>query len=205
MNTQGQPLVSARVAPPPRPTSLGGGSSSALQSALRHRILRPDLEHLRGVRLLRRLGPLVLNPARQLLLALQLDDRVFLGDLRARMACDLAGLDAGAADLLPPRDVGAAERVRAETEEVADPRLPAAFWSALRTPESQRRLLRVIVLWEDPGVRARCFRAGNPHLISRRQRAERQDAPALGRLRLVDVAAPVALFDPDGARPDRRV
>ena len=68
------------------------------------------------------------------------------------MACDLAGLNAGAADLLPPRDVRAAERVRAEPEEVqtlgcrrllervTDAGVPS--W-----------LLVVVLLWKDPGVR----------------------------------------------------
>ena len=52
-----------------------------------------------------------LNPARELVLALQLDDGVLLGDLGVGVTGDLAGLDAAAADFLPPGDIGAAEGV----------------------------------------------------------------------------------------------
>ncbi len=57
---------------------------------------------------LRRLRPLVLNPAGQLLMTQHLDDRVLLGDFRVGVAGKLRGLDATAADLPAISDVGAA-------------------------------------------------------------------------------------------------
>jgi hypothetical protein len=51
---------------------------------------------------LRRLCAPALNPAREFVLPLQLDDGVLLGDLRVGMTGDLAGLDAATSDFLPP-------------------------------------------------------------------------------------------------------
>jgi len=72
-----------------------------------------QLELLRGLR------QLVLNPARQFVLSLQLHEGVILGDLGAGVAGDLGGLDGGAADLLTPGDVGAPEGVWPEAFKVA--------------------------------------------------------------------------------------
>jgi hypothetical protein len=60
----------------------------------------------------RRLRVHALNPAREFVLPFQLRNGVLLCDLHVRMAGDLAGLDAAAADLLPPRDIGAPQGVR---------------------------------------------------------------------------------------------
>jgi len=66
----------------------------------------------------RGLGSLGLDQSRELVLALQADQRVLLRDGGAGVTGDLARLDTAAADLLPPRDVGAPERVRSEAGEV---------------------------------------------------------------------------------------
>jgi hypothetical protein len=66
-----------------------------------------------------RLVKALLDGARQLVLPLQLDDRVLLRDLRVGVAGNLAGFDAAAADFLPSRDIGAAQGVRPKAGEVA--------------------------------------------------------------------------------------
>ena len=88
-----------------------------------------------------------LNPARQFVLPLQLDDCVLLGDLGVGVAGDLAGLDAAAADFLPPRDVGAAQRVGPEA-----PRLQ--FLRCRHRLQTVRTHIRASLggFWGDPAV-----------------------------------------------------
>lgn len=61
----------------------------------------------------------VLDGAGQILLPLDLDLRILLGHPNGAVAGDLGSLDSAAADLLPPRDIGPPEGVRAQPREVA--------------------------------------------------------------------------------------
>src|SRR5439155_15300287 len=95
--------------------------------------------------------PLALDPARQFLLAPQLNHGVLLGDFRIRVASDLGSLDAAAAYLLPPCDVGPAKRMWPEAGEIATfggcgelERLADA-----RVPHG---LPLVVVLWKNPRI-----------------------------------------------------
>jgi hypothetical protein len=172
-----------------------------LNHHLRRRLLL-HLDHL--LALLRRLRSLVLDAPRLFVLAVQLDERVLLRDRGAREPCDLARLDAAAADLLPPRDVGAPERVLAEAREV-EAKVVRASGLLL---DGARRLLQcladagvppgqaeILVLREDPIVRSLALQARDLFRVPRRQAAQRQRPLALGRLGHVDVAPAVALLD----------
>jgi hypothetical protein len=69
--------------------------------------------------LLRRLGQLLLDSSRQLVLVFRSHECVPARNLKIMVTSDPEGLDRAAADLLPPRDAGAVERVRPEAGEVA--------------------------------------------------------------------------------------
>ena len=88
---------------------------------------------------------LVLDAARQFVLPLQPRQCVLLRDRGAGVPRDLARLDAAAADLLPPRDVGAPERVRSKAGEVESQIVRA---STLRL-DGARRVLQCLA---DAGV-----------------------------------------------------
>ena len=69
--------------------------------------------------MVRDITELLLNPACQFILPLGRDEGVFAGHLQIAVASDLRGFDGATANLLPPRDVRASERVRPEAFEVA--------------------------------------------------------------------------------------
>ena len=98
---------------------------------------------------------------------LQSDQRVLLRDGGAGVAGDLARLDAAAADLLPPRDVGAPQGVRSKAGEVEATVLlgravradrPRRLLERLPDAGVPSRLREVLVLREDPIVRSLAFR-----------------------------------------------
>jgi hypothetical protein len=103
------------------------------------------------------------------------------------------GFDARRAFLLPPRDIGAPERVRTETGQIAalDRCRPPRSLPDAGIPQRQGAAVRQ---GEDPLLRVRAFRRGLEAVafneISQRKRA----LPGL-RFRIVDVIAPVALHD----------
>ena len=68
-------------------------------------------------------GKLLLDAAGEFILPLRRDEGVFAGHLQVAVASDLRGFDGAAADLLPPRNIRAPERVRPEAFEVAALRL----------------------------------------------------------------------------------
>ena len=85
---------------------------------LRGRALARDLDEFR-FDALTSLHPLALNATRQFFLAPQLHDRVLFCDFGIGMAGDLGSLDAAAANLLAPGDVGPPQRMRTKAKEVA--------------------------------------------------------------------------------------
>jgi hypothetical protein len=60
----------------------------------------------------------LLNPASEFVLSGELDLRIFFGHPQRAVAGDVRRLDARSADLLPPRDIGAPEGVRADSKEI---------------------------------------------------------------------------------------
>ena len=165
---------------------------------------------LAGDRLVLARGPgaLGLDQAGQLVLTVEAHQRVLLRDRGAGVAGDLARLDAAAADLLPPRDVGAPERVRSKAGEV-EARIVLVRSLRLDRPRGLLQRLpdagippgqrEILVLREDPIVWTLALQARDPLGVARRQPAQRQRPLALGRLGHVDVATAVALLDFDDA------
>ena len=110
------------------------------------RCLRFGFPFIRGV------CKFLLDAARQFVLPFGRDEGVFAGHLQIAVAGDLRRLDGAAADLLPPGNVRAPERVRPEPREVAALGLRSLVERVAnaRVPE---RFSRRALLLEDERIR----------------------------------------------------
>jgi len=140
----------------------------------------------------------LLNSPGQFVLPLGRHEGLLARHLQVGVAGDVGGLDGAAADLLSPSDVGAAERVRTRTREVAAHR---SRGRVQRLPDARvpHWLLRVVLLGEDPSVLMGDLLHLHPRAALLDKVAQRERAVATLRLGLVHVAVPDALLDGDGA------
>jgi hypothetical protein len=170
----------------------------------RYRILLFQLDDFSAGKASLGLGKLVLNPTRQFLLPFSWTT-VYSSVIRtlAWPAIVLASM-LEAADLLTPRDVGAPERIGAESWKIAtfSRCSPVEDNSHGRIPH---RLGGIARLRKDPSVRTLMSKLHDLALIPARQTGDCELTFAFLGFRLSDILMPAALFDGKSALSDIEV